>query len=189
MKKKEEKEEKVEEEEEEKEDEENYCTPPKECCTLGCCYLYSQPTPNIFNLIIWNHWYLWCVIVVGVCVCCGVCACGVWRRKSHASRGGGGGGGVRGGGGGGGGGGRGGGGDACSEVDSQSAGSCYQPPPHYSRCSSFHQPPPYNEVTSKPDLYPLVISYSDTGKTNVGGSYLMVHYFRNYIMRPVVCSG
>lgn len=39
------------------------------------------------------------------------------------------------------------------------------------------------QVTSKPDLYPLVISYSDSGKN--GGSYLMVQYFRNYIMRPV----
>ncbi|CAB0002208.1 unnamed protein product [Nesidiocoris tenuis] len=38
-------------------------------------------------------------------------------------------------------------------------------------------------VTAKPDLYPLVISYSENGKT--GGSYLMVQYFRNYIMRPV----
>lgn len=34
--------------------------------------------------------------------------------------------------------------DAASEPDS--AGSCCQPP-HYSRCSSFHQPPPYSEVS------------------------------------------
>ncbi|GBP68733.1 hypothetical protein EVAR_99003_1 [Eumeta japonica] len=65
--------------------------------------------------------------------------------------------------------------------DRDSAGSCY-PPPRYSRCGSFHQaPPPYSEVTSKPDLYPLVITCGDGDKG--GGSYLMVHYFRNYIIR------
>jgi hypothetical protein len=41
------------------------------------------------------------------------------------------------------------------------------------------------QVTSKPDLYPLVISYSDNGKGGTGGNYLMVQYFRNYIVRPV----
>ena len=41
------------------------------------------------------------------------------------------------------------------------------------------------QVTSKPDLYPLVISYGDNGKGNAGGNYLMVQYFRNYIVRPV----
>jgi len=40
-------------------------------------------------------------------------------------------------------------------------------------------------VTSKPDLYPLVISYGDSGKGGTGGNYLMVQYFRNYIVRPV----
>lgn len=46
----------------------------------------------------------------------------------------------------------------------------------------------YSQVTSKPDLYPLVFSYAgDTGKTGSGGgaNYLMVQYFRNYIVRPV----
>ncbi|XP_049867491.1 uncharacterized protein LOC126367790 isoform X1 [Pectinophora gossypiella] len=66
-----------------------------------------------------------------------------------------------------------------SERDS--AGSVY-PPPRYSRCSSFHQaPPPYSEVTSKPDLYPLVITCGEgEGKA---GNYLMVQYFRNYVIR------
>lgn len=40
-------------------------------------------------------------------------------------------------------------------------------------------------MTSKPDLYPLVISYGDSGKGGTGGNYLMVQYFRNYIVRPV----
>lgn len=50
-------------------------------------------------------------------------------------------------------------------------------------------------MTSKPDLYPLVFSCTgDTGKgsnsiVGNGGSggtnYLMVQYFRNYIVRPV----
>lgn len=62
-----------------------------------------------------------------------------------------------------------------------SAGSVY-PPPRYSRCGSFHQaPPPYSEVASKPDLYPLVITCGEgDGKA---GNYLMVHYFRNYVIR------
>lgn len=71
-----------------------------------------------------------------------------------------------------------------SERDS--AGSCYAPP-HYSRCSSFyHAPPPYTEVKSKPELYPLVFSYTDGSKnSNNGANYLMVQYFRNYIVRPI----
>lgn len=41
------------------------------------------------------------------------------------------------------------------------------------------------QVTSKPDLYPLVISYgSENGK--IGDNYLMVQYFRNYIVRPTL---
>jgi hypothetical protein len=40
-------------------------------------------------------------------------------------------------------------------------------------------------VTSKPDLYPLVNGYMDNGKGNTDGNYLMVQYFRNYIVRPV----
>lgn len=54
------------------------------------------------------------------------------------------------------------------------------------RCSSFyHAPPPYTEVTSKPDLYPLVFSYESSKNSNNGGNYLMVQYFRNYIVRPI----
>lgn len=40
-----------------------------------------------------------------------------------------------------------------------------------------------SQVTSKPDLYPLVFTCNaDSGKN--GASYLMVQYFRNYIVRP-----
>nr|CAD7410017.1 unnamed protein product [Timema poppensis] len=79
-------------------------------------------------------------------------------------------------------------GDEDPNSEQESTRSCC-PPPHYSRCSSLrHAPPPYTEVTSKPDLYPLVISYGDSGKTGPGSSYLMVQYFRNYIVRPVVTS-
>ncbi|XP_028174463.1 formin-like protein 13 isoform X3 [Ostrinia furnacalis] len=71
---------------------------------------------------------------------------------------------------------------AAPRVRARLAGSVY-PPPHYSRCGSFHQaPPPYSEVTSKPDLYPLVITCGD-GDGKGGGNYLMVHYFRNYVIR------
>lgn len=44
------------------------------------------------------------------------------------------------------------------------------------------------QVTSKPDLYPLVISYNGDAvvKTSNGSTgYLMVQYFRNFIVRPV----
>jgi hypothetical protein len=43
------------------------------------------------------------------------------------------------------------------------------------------------EVTSKPDLYPLVFSYANDGSKNGnnGANYLMVQYFRNYIVRPI----
>jgi hypothetical protein len=45
-------------------------------------------------------------------------------------------------------------------------------------------------VTSKPDLYPLVFSYTNDGSKNGssngnGANYLMVQYFRNYIVRPI----
>ncbi|KAJ8967519.1 hypothetical protein NQ314_002834 [Rhamnusium bicolor] len=42
-------------------------------------------------------------------------------------------------------------------------------------------------VTSKPDLYPLVISYNAEPVKNNNSStgYLMVQYFRNFIVRPV----
>jgi hypothetical protein len=42
-------------------------------------------------------------------------------------------------------------------------------------------------VTSKPDLYPLVFSYNNDGSKNGsnGANYLMVQYFRNYIVRPI----
>lgn len=42
-------------------------------------------------------------------------------------------------------------------------------------------------MTSKPDLYPLVFSYANDGSKNGNNSanYLMVQYFRNYIVRPI----
>ncbi|XP_026329891.1 uncharacterized protein LOC113237556 isoform X1 [Hyposmocoma kahamanoa] len=62
-----------------------------------------------------------------------------------------------------------------------STGSLYAPP-RYSRCGSFHTaPPPYSEVTAKPDLYPLVITCGE-GEGKSPGTYLMVHYFRNYVI-------
>lgn len=41
-------------------------------------------------------------------------------------------------------------------------------------------------MTSKPDLYPLVFSYTNDGSKNGNSAnYLMVQYFRNYIVRPI----
>ncbi|XP_038104423.1 uncharacterized protein LOC6051501 isoform X1 [Culex quinquefasciatus] len=154
------------------------CLPPKECCAQGCCYLYAPPsaprtptpaTDHVLNLFFINHWYFWCFLLAIVLAL--LCACSLWKKRRQL----------------------------CgwgspghhSQSEGDSAGSCYAPP-QYSRCNSFHihAPPPYTEVTSKPDLYPLVFSYTgggDTGKSgNHGGAnYLMVQYFRNYIVRPV----
>lgn len=45
------------------------CTPPKECCAQGCCYLYAPPsapkapqpnnTSHVLNLFFINHWFFW----------------------------------------------------------------------------------------------------------------------------------
>ncbi|KAB0795034.1 hypothetical protein PPYR_11873 [Photinus pyralis] len=158
----------------------HYCSPPKECCKQGCCYLLAPsvsyrpptlPTTSMLNPLFLGHWYFWAAVTATVAGI--LCACSLWRRHSqrglccgNSGRD-----------------------DRASEPDSN--GSCYAPP-HYSRCNSFHQaPPPYSEVTSKPDLYPLVLSYNGynmesnqkLGRGSTG--YLMVQYFRNYIVRPV----
>ncbi|XP_037937266.1 uncharacterized protein LOC119672660 [Teleopsis dalmanni] len=144
------------------------CSLPRECCTQGCCPPYQSgprqlppPSEHVLNLFFISHWFFWCLVVAIILAV--LCAYSLWKKRRtlcgwgfpehHAQ----------------------------SEGDS--AGSCYAPP-QYSRCSSFHHPPPpYTEVTSKPDLYPLVFTCnSDNGKN--GSSYLMVQYFRNYIVRP-----
>ncbi|XP_018568050.1 uncharacterized protein LOC108908486 isoform X2 [Anoplophora glabripennis] len=153
------------------------CSPPKECCKQGCCFLFSTvhkgsspnnlQTGSVFNPLFLGHWYFWLAVTATVAGI--LCACSLWRKHTQ--------------------------GNLCcrdsgrderaSEPDSN--GSCYAPP-QYSRCNSFHQaPPPYSEVTSKPDLYPLVISYNaEPVKSNNGSTgYLMVQYFRNFIVRPV----
>lgn len=43
----------------------------------------------------------------------------------------------------------------------------------------------FQQVTTKPDLYPLVFSCNNSDNGKNGASYLMVQYFRNYIVRPV----
>ncbi|XP_047021867.1 uncharacterized protein LOC124631490 isoform X1 [Helicoverpa zea] len=154
------------------------------CCELGCCDTSAQPTRRINATLgsrreldetpLKEHsytyaWYAqWPVLFLlgtlgGILICC------IWclffkRSSSHGVY-------------------------MCSMAccvrrptsEHDSAGSVY-PPPRYSRCGSFHQaPPPYSEVASKPDLYPLVITCGEgDGKA---GNYLMVHYFRNYVIR------
>uniref|UniRef100_A0A182PBH9 WW domain binding protein VOPP1 n=1 Tax=Anopheles epiroticus TaxID=199890 RepID=A0A182PBH9_9DIPT len=148
------------------------CLPPKECCAQGCCYLYAPPgapripmanNEHVLSLLFLNHWYFWCFMFAIVLAL--LCTCSLWRKRRQLC-----------------------GWDASarhSQSEGDSAGSCYAPP-QYSRCNSFHihAPPPYTEVASKPDLYPLVFSYTDPGKGN-GANYLMVQYFRNYIVQPV----
>ncbi|XP_057656478.1 uncharacterized protein LOC130894006 isoform X5 [Diorhabda carinulata] len=154
------------------------CSPPKECCKQGCCFLFNQPFAKgsagaslqhgtVFNPLFLGHWYFWLAVTATVAGI--LCACSLWRKhnqgrfccKDHSRD------------------------ERASEQDSVT--SCC-PPPQYSRCNSFHQaPPPYSEVTSKPDLYPLVISYNAepvTKSNNSSTGYLMVQYFRNFIVRP-----
>ncbi|CAH2003031.1 unnamed protein product [Acanthoscelides obtectus] len=156
------------------------CTPPKECCKQGCCFLFSSSifkgssaTPSfqsgsVFNPLFLGHWYFWLAVTATVAGI--LCACSLWRKHHQGSL-------------------------CCRESsrderisEPDSNGSCYAPP-QYSRCGSFHQaPPPYSEVAAKPDLYPLVISYNaEPVIKNSNGStgYLMVQYFRNFIVRPV----
>ncbi|XP_057324770.1 uncharacterized protein LOC130667301 isoform X1 [Microplitis mediator] len=131
------------------------CSPPKECCLLGCCYMYSQPaTPvtEMFAFLIWTYWYLWAAILAGLTLAA-VCGCWLWQRRRLGSSG-------------------------DSSISDRVSSSSFYPPPHYSRCSSFVQalPPPYNEVTAKPDLYPLVIGFDEgMGK---GTSGFVMRYFR-----------
>ncbi|KAJ6638159.1 hypothetical protein Bhyg_10892 [Pseudolycoriella hygida] len=147
------------------------CSPPKECCPQGCCYLYAPPsaprstppsTDHVLNLFFINHWYFWCVVLALILAI--LCACSLWKKRRQLC-----GWGLS---------------PGPHSQSGDSAGSCYAPP-QYSRCSSFHHaPPPYTEVTSKPDLYPLVFTCNGDNSKN-GSSYLMVQYFRNYIVRPV----
>ncbi|XP_074031242.1 uncharacterized protein isoform X2 [Leptinotarsa decemlineata] len=153
------------------------CSPPKECCKQGCCYIFApsifKGSPSsiqhgsVFNPLFLGHWYFWLAVTATVAGI--LCACSLWRKHNQ-------------------------GGLCCkdagrderaSEPDSNS---CYAPP-QYSRCNSFYQaPPPYTEVTAKPDLYPLVISYNAEPviKSNSGSTgYVMVQYIRNFISRPV----
>ncbi|XP_055384869.1 probable serine/threonine-protein kinase DDB_G0282963 [Condylostylus longicornis] len=144
-------------------DEGHLCSSNRECCSQGCCP--TQPrvaTDHVLNLFFINHWYFWCVVVAILLSI--LCAYSLWKKRRQFC-------GWRS-------------SDHHTQSEGDSAGSCYAPP-QYSRCSSFHHPPPpYTEVTSKPDLYPLVFTCnSENGKN--GTSYLMVQYFRNYIVRPV----
>ncbi|XP_016844887.1 SH3 and multiple ankyrin repeat domains protein 1 isoform X2 [Nasonia vitripennis] len=134
------------------------CTFPKECCSLGCCSYSTFPqignsVTEMFKFLFWYYWYLWIAVFAGLII---AAACGCWLcRRRHANMM-----------------------EDGTISDRASTGSCYLPP-HYSRCSSIVQamPPPYNEVTAKPDLYPLVIGYDDGfGK---GASGLVMRYFRS----------
>ncbi|XP_059045212.1 uncharacterized protein LOC131840999 [Achroia grisella] len=153
------------------------CPTPWVCCDSGCCAPVSSPSRSDPDEPLKEHgysdpWYTqWPILFLlgtlgGILICCMWC---LFCKRSSSQR-------VY----------------MCSLAccvrrptsNHDSAGSVY-PPPRYSRCGSFHQaPPPYSEVTSKPDLYPLVITYNAEGDAKTGGSYLMVHYFRNYVIAP-----
>ncbi|EDX17843.1 anon-314 [Drosophila simulans] len=132
------------------------------CCTQGCCPPYQggpRPLPpssdsHVLNLFFSTHWFFWCVVVAIILAI--LCAYSLWKKRRTLC-----GWGFN---------------EHHTQSEGDSAGSCYAPP-QYSRCNSFHHPPPpYTEVTSKPDLYPLVFtcnSDSGNGKGNGSSSYLM----------------
>ncbi|XP_030564661.1 uncharacterized protein LOC115765306 [Drosophila novamexicana] len=146
------------------------CSLPRECCTQGCCPPYQSgprqlppPSEHVLNLFFISHWFFWCVVVAVILAI--LCAYSLWKKRRTLC-----GWGFT---------------EHHTQSEGDSAGSCYAPP-QYSRCNSFHHPPPpYTEVASKPDLYPLVFTCNnENSKGNAGSSYLMVQYFRNYIVRP-----
>nr|XP_014086032.2 uncharacterized protein DDB_G0292186 [Bactrocera oleae] len=147
----------------------HYCSLPRECCTQGCCPPYQSgprqlppSSEHVLNLFFISHWFFWCVVVAIMLAL--LCAYSLWKKRRTLC-----GWGFT---------------DHRAQSEGDSAGSCYAPP-QYSRCNSFHHPPPpYTEVTSKPDLYPLVFT-CNSDNTKTGSSYLMVQYFRNYIVRPI----
>lgn len=133
------------------------CSPPKECCAQGCCYLYAPPsaprtpppnTSHVLNLFFINHWFFWYIfeLIVDVVVSeadkfyissisfrCIIFAiiiailCACSLWKKRRQI-------------------CGWGSPGTHSQSGDSAGSCYAPP-QYSRCSSFHHaPPPYTEV-------------------------------------------
>ncbi|XP_063975215.1 uncharacterized protein LOC135161504 [Diachasmimorpha longicaudata] len=112
----------------------------------------------MFTLLIWNYWYLWAVIIAGL-VLASVYGCWLWKRQKimiTCST------------------------ESIASSDRRYSTACYPPPPHYSPCNSLIQtlPPPYNEVTSKPDLYPLVIGFGDESMGKGPCSSFVMRYFR-----------
>ncbi|XP_043513915.1 uncharacterized protein LOC122530732 isoform X1 [Frieseomelitta varia] len=140
------------------------CSPPKECCSFGCCYAVFQlhSASDMFNFLIWTYWYLWAAGLVGLAIAAAVCGCWLWKRQHsfhHRSWS----------------------PEIVEDFTSSDRGSSvsWYSPPRYSRSGSFVQalPPPYNEVTAKPNLYPLVIGYDEgSGK---GTSGFVMRYFRS----------
>ncbi|XP_023290121.1 uncharacterized protein LOC105700750 [Orussus abietinus] len=112
----------------------------------------GTPVAEMFTILIWTYWYLWVAVLAALAIAAAF-GCWLWKRRCSNS-------------------------SDDGPSDRGSTRTCYYPP-LYSRCSSFVQtlPPPYNEVTAKPDLYPLVIGYEEgIGK---GSSGFVMRYFRS----------
>ncbi|XP_047346470.1 uncharacterized protein LOC124947839 isoform X1 [Vespa velutina] len=133
------------------------CSPPKYCCSFGCCYgVFPQVHSHLsgmINFLIWTYWYLWAAVLSGLALAA-IFGCWLWKRRRSTII------------------------EDCGSSDRASTAPWY-PPPQYSRCSSFVQalPPPYNEVTAKPDLYPLVIGYDENNGKGTSG--FVMRYFRS----------
>ncbi|XP_078702805.1 uncharacterized protein LOC144928399 [Branchiostoma floridae x Branchiostoma belcheri] len=112
----------------------HYCDLAYEhCCGYTCCQ-YSSPG---YGYSVWNLWYFWFVVIFVMMACCG--GCGYYRRRQHLLQ---------------------------QTRMSQGGAIVYagalpgehvssQIPQHgSSQLPEAAAPPPYSEVTTKPDVYP-----------------------------------
>ncbi|XP_066301504.1 WW domain binding protein VOPP1-like isoform X2 [Branchiostoma lanceolatum] len=115
----------------------HYCDLEYEyCCGYTCCR-YNTPG---YGYSVWNLWYFWFVVIFVMMACCG--GCGYYRRRQHLL-----------------------------QQSRMSPGGAIvyagalpgdhlssQTPQHGTSQTQLPEaaaPPPYSEVTTKPDVYPL----------------------------------
>ncbi|XP_077978548.1 uncharacterized protein LOC144433986 [Glandiceps talaboti] len=110
------------------------CSPPEYCCSYTCCKAYTHYS-------FWSMWYFWCIIVFVLMACFG--GCGYYRRRHLLVRG------------------RGqpttvvfASTHPAQTVSSQNTQNVQMPHVIERPVGDFPAPPPYSEVTSKPDMYP-----------------------------------
>ncbi|XP_002741429.1 uncharacterized protein LOC100378640 [Saccoglossus kowalevskii] len=116
---------------------EHSCSPPEYCCNYTCCRAYNHYS-------FWSMWYFWCIVVFILMACFG--GCGYYRRRHvllqrHNGRpttliiaG-----------------------TTVSTHDMYATSAPPVPVPAQPM-GAFPAPPPYSEVTSKPNMYPKAVA-------------------------------